>query len=97
MDDAALLEPLLLPLGDAVQSIWDSVGKRGEMLGFAGTAASEARERWMALGGTADVTGIIAPDALWVARIAAMTTPTGDAPRPLYLRPPDARLPVGPA
>jgi tRNA threonylcarbamoyladenosine biosynthesis protein TsaB len=96
-DDAVLLEPSLLPLGDAVQIICDRVGKRGEMLALGGVAAADACEQYVALGGKADVTDIVAPDALWVARIAAMTTPTGEVPRPLYLRPPDARLPVRPA
>jgi tRNA threonylcarbamoyladenosine biosynthesis protein TsaB len=92
-----LLEPSLLPLGDAVRIIWDRVGGCGEMLALAGTAAVDARERYVALGGKARETGIIAPDALLVARIAAITTPTDEVPKPLYLRPPDARLPVRPA
>jgi tRNA threonylcarbamoyladenosine biosynthesis protein TsaB len=42
----------------------------------------------------AKITPILAPDAVWVARLAAMAPDTGAAPRPLYLRPPDAKLPA---
>ena len=35
----------------------------------------------------------IAPDAIWVARLAMESRPS-DVPRPLYLRAPDAKLPV---
>jgi len=40
------------------------------------------------------VTAILAPDAVWVARLAAAQDTSG-IPRPLYLRPPDAKLPGG--
>jgi tRNA threonylcarbamoyladenosine biosynthesis protein TsaB len=39
------------------------------------------------------IVDITAPDAVWVARLAAASEPTG-VPRPLYLRPPDAKLPA---
>jgi tRNA threonylcarbamoyladenosine biosynthesis protein TsaB len=42
----------------------------------------------------ATVTAIVAPDAVWVARLAAVASDTGAAPRPLYLRAPDAKLPA---
>jgi tRNA threonylcarbamoyladenosine biosynthesis protein TsaB len=42
----------------------------------------------------ATITTILAPDAVWVARLAATAPDTGAAPRPLYLRPPDAKLPA---
>jgi tRNA threonylcarbamoyladenosine biosynthesis protein TsaB len=35
------------------------------------------------------------PDALWVARLAMAMPESSDVPRPLYLRAPDAKLPVG--
>jgi tRNA threonylcarbamoyladenosine biosynthesis protein TsaB len=92
-----LLPPSLLPLDDAVQAIWNKIGRRDALLVLAGTAAAEACEAYVALGGNAKATGIIAPDSLWVARIAASIAPTDEVPRPLYLRPPDARLPAGPA
>jgi tRNA threonylcarbamoyladenosine biosynthesis protein TsaB len=39
-------------------------------------------------------TNIRAPDALWVARLAHLEEEPQTVPRPLYLRPPDARLPA---
>jgi tRNA threonylcarbamoyladenosine biosynthesis protein TsaB len=92
-----LLEPSLLPLDEAVRTVGHGAAQGDELLALAGTAAIEARARYAALNGKAEVTGVVAPDALWVARIAAKTTATNGAPRPLYLRPPDARLPVLPA
>jgi len=56
---------------------------------LAGTAAPRMCE---ALNG-ARFMPIVAPDAVWVARLAAGIEPTA-APRPLYLRAPDAKLPV---
>jgi tRNA threonylcarbamoyladenosine biosynthesis protein TsaB len=56
---------------------------------LAGTAAARMAE---ALNGVR-VMPIIAPDAVWVARLAAEIEPTA-APRPLYLRAPDAKLPA---
>ncbi len=41
----------------------------------------------------AKIIDITAPDAVWVARLAAQAEP-GDVPRPLYLRAPDAKLPA---
>jgi tRNA threonylcarbamoyladenosine biosynthesis protein TsaB len=42
---------------------------------------------------SARVLPITAPDAVWVARLAADAAVTGTPPRPLYLRAPDAKLP----
>jgi tRNA threonylcarbamoyladenosine biosynthesis protein TsaB len=95
--EGTLLEPSLLPLDEAVRAVWNGAAQRDELLALAGTAAVEARAHYAAVGGKAEVAGILAPDALWVARLAAKTTATTGAPRPLYLRPPDARLPVRPA
>lgn len=44
---------------------------------------------------SASVTAITAPNAIWVARLARCVAPEG-VPRPLYLRPPDAKLPAAP-
>lgn len=93
----ALLEPSLLPLDEAVRTLWHGAVQRDVLLALAGTAAVQALADYVVLGGKAEVTCIVVPDALWVARIAAKATATSDAPRPLYLRPPDARLPVRPA
>jgi tRNA threonylcarbamoyladenosine biosynthesis protein TsaB len=42
------------------------------------------------------VTAIVSPDAMWVARLAAQQPVSAETPRPLYLRPPDAKLPAQP-
>jgi len=43
------------------------------------------------------VADIVAPDAVWVARLALGMEPGASPPRPLYLRAPDAKLPAKPA
>ena len=58
-------------------------------LALAGTAAARIAE---ALTG-ALVTAILAPDAVWVGRLAAAVVASPSVPRPLYLRPPDAKRP----
>jgi len=56
---------------------------------LAGTAAARMAE---ALNGVGAL-NIVAPDAVWVARLAAELESTS-VPRPLYLRAPDAKLPT---
>ena len=82
-----LLEPALLPFDNAMSAIRERA--RGEPLALAGTAAAAAAE---ALGAEPHVTSVVHPDALWVARMAQHGPEPSEAPRPLYLRPPDARL-----
>ena len=41
----------------------------------------------------AQLSSVTQPDAIWVARLAAREPATDAAPKPLYLRAPDARLP----
>lgn len=62
-------------------------------LAIAGTAAPEAARQYCAQGGSARLVEIVAPDALWVARLARTAAEPYGVPKPLYLRPPDARLP----
>lgn len=57
-------------------------------LALAGTAALQ----FAPLCPDAIVTAITAPDAVWVGRLALSVAAAG-TPRPLYLRPPDAKLP----
>lgn len=67
-------------------------------LAFAGTAGEAAAERFRAGAGTAILTSIRQPDALWVARLALAEPERQAVPKPLYLRAPDATLPdVSPA
>lgn len=57
---------------------------------LAGTAAPRAAEK---LADTV-LSSVRQPDALWVARLALNREATSEAPKPLYLRPPDAKLPA---
>ncbi len=59
-------------------------------IALAGTAASRACE---ALASGFVLSQVRQPDALWVARLASNAATTDEAPRPLYLRVPDAKLP----
>ncbi|HTT99399.1 MAG TPA: tRNA (adenosine(37)-N6)-threonylcarbamoyltransferase complex dimerization subunit type 1 TsaB [Rhizomicrobium sp.] len=59
-------------------------------IALAGTAAPRACD---ALSRRFVLSAIRQPDALWVAHLAAVSPATDNAPRPLYLRAPDAKLP----
>ncbi len=61
---------------------------------FAGTAAEDAARAYRAKGGTAQIVEMLAPDAVWVARLAHSAAEPHGPPKPLYLRPPDVRLPA---
>lgn len=74
-----------------------------QILSFAEAETKLAEFSGLALAGTGAaqfakpdriVTTITAPDAVWVARLS-LALETKDAPRPLYLRAPDAKLPGG--
>ncbi len=78
--------PVILPFEDAVALIAQRPGE----IALAGTAAPAAQARLQ----NASLSTVRQPDALWVARLA-LAMPAGDAaPKPLYLRAPDARLPA---
>ncbi len=77
--------PRLLTFEDAVASI-DEIHAA---LVLAGTAAECAQSHLP----DAILSSVLQPDALWVARLGlSAPTPVGP-PRPLYLRPPDAKFP----
>jgi tRNA threonylcarbamoyladenosine biosynthesis protein TsaB len=59
---------------------------------LAGTGAAIASD---ALGTDYALSSVRQPDALWVARLAQKLPAPQDAPGPLYLRAPDAKLPGG--
>src|SRR4051794_32752484 len=59
---------------------------------LAGTGAASAHEK---LSSDFALSTIRQPDALWVARLAQRYPVRADAPGPLYLRAPDAKLPGG--
>jgi len=79
--------PIVLPFADAVTRI-ATFGA----CALAGTGAAMAHEK---LGRDFALTTIRQPDALWVARLAQKYPATAEAPGPLYLRAPDAKLPGG--
>jgi tRNA threonylcarbamoyladenosine biosynthesis protein TsaB len=64
-------------------------------IALAGTATSRIAELLQAEDRPVVPTRIIAPDAIWVGRLASREPPTDTPPAPLYLRAPDAKLPGG--
>jgi tRNA threonylcarbamoyl adenosine modification protein YeaZ len=93
--DAGPIVPLQLArLEDAVAAI--AANRPGaESVAFAGTAGESAMERYREVGGSAALSSVRQPDALWVARLALVAPEPQTIPKPLYLRAPDAKLPAG--
>ena len=94
---ASLKGELIVPVcvmnfDDAIARIRDVFDRA--RIAFAGTAGEKAANVLRASGVAAEFTGILQPDALWVARRAARLPAPSSPPRPLYLREPDARLPT---
>jgi tRNA threonylcarbamoyladenosine biosynthesis protein TsaB len=84
----------LATFDDAVGAILEAVRSGEGAVAFAGTAGRRAAQICGAGGIDVLETDIMTPDAGWVGRLA-MAEPEPDCvPRPLYLRPPDARLPA---
>jgi len=77
--------PRLVTFEDAVASI-DEID---EAIVLAGTAAKRAQSHLP----DAVLSSVLQPDALWVARLGLSAPAPVGPPRPLYLRPPDAKLP----
>jgi len=93
--DATLIEPVLLPLDEAPARLASLQERYGPSATLAGTAA-EALSPLLQAKGLAPTDSLVRqPDAVFVARLAALASP-GAPPRPLYLRPPDAKLPGAP-
>jgi tRNA threonylcarbamoyladenosine biosynthesis protein TsaB len=88
-EDETIVPASIAAFDDALAAI--SAATRNAKLAFAGTAAQAAAIKYE---GEAILTPIRQPDALWVARIALTREASSDVPKPLYLRPPDAKLPV---
>jgi tRNA threonylcarbamoyladenosine biosynthesis protein TsaB len=87
--EQVILEPVVMPFADAVERI-----RAFGPCVLAGTGAAIAKE---SLGAGFTLSTIRQPDALWVARLARTMPVPQDAPGPLYLRAPDAKLPGGKA
>jgi tRNA threonylcarbamoyladenosine biosynthesis protein TsaB len=95
--DEVYLEVLEPPLSARLLTFVEACsalsGLRGKIV-LAGTAAARAAEALRTSGHETQVCGIVAPDAVWVARLATRMEPGESPPRPLYLRAPDAKLPA---
>lgn len=85
--DETVQQPVVMLFTDAVERI-----RVFGPCAVAGTGAATAMEN---LGDEFTLSSIRQPDALWVARLAQERAPSDDAPGPLYLRAPDAKLPGG--
>ena len=86
-DQTVVLQPAVMPFQDAL----DRIAGFGPCA-VPGTGAGAAVEK---LGPAFALSDVRQPDALWVARLAAQRLAPEDAPGPLYLRAPDAKLPGG--
>jgi tRNA threonylcarbamoyladenosine biosynthesis protein TsaB len=91
---STLMPPRLTTIDETLRALLEQIDTRNGPLAFAGTAGAPAAQKWRELGGAAAATDIYAPDAVWVARLALGEPEREPVPRPLYLRPPDARLPA---
>src|SRR5262249_38131051 len=88
-----ILPPMLIALEQAPAEL----ARLEERLGSIAVIAGTATEMLMALPSRIRFTdsSVRQPDAVWVARLA-LSAPVGPPPKPLYLRPPDAKLPETP-
>ena len=91
---SSLLEPTLVPLAEAPARLASLVESNGVEIVLAGTAADALSPLLRSAGFVPSDSLVRQPDAIFVARLAALA-PAGAPPRPLYLRPPDAKLPAG--
>lgn len=82
-------EPVLLTFTEAIARL----AEIPQGIALAGTARESAGAALAAGGSRAAVSSIATPDALWVARLALALPERDTPPQPLYLRPPDAKLP----
>lgn len=85
--DRVVLAPAVMPFADAVERI-----RAFGPCVLAGTGAASAKD---SLDADFRLSSVRQPDALWVARLARTMPVPLDAPGPLYLRAPDAKLPGG--
>ena len=86
----SLLEPVLVPLSEAPARVASFANDNGPAVTLAGTATEALLPL---LHGLSPADSMVRqPDAIFVAQLAA-TASVGPSPKPLYLRPPDAKLP----
>jgi len=91
-----LIEPTLLPLGEAATRV-ASIAKDAEVIGLAGSATEIFAPLLATRGLESRDSKVREPDAVFVARLAEKAHEPKGAPAPLYLRPPDAKLPGAPS
>jgi hypothetical protein len=85
---------VLVPLSEAPARLTSFVADNGPAATLAGTAAEALAPLLSGLSLSDSL--VRQPDAIFVARLAAIA-PAGPPPKPLYLRPPDAKLPGAPS
>lgn len=88
-ESETVLPPSLVALDEAAAKI-SALIPANASVALAGTAAEFVAAKMSA----ARITSICQPDALWVARLALSAPEAKEAPHPLYLRAPDAKLPA---
>lgn len=93
--EGTLLPARILAFDDAIALLKETVAPFGR-LALAGTAARAVADALRARAVESVVTSVLQPDALWVARLARAAPEPVGPPKPLYLRPPDAKLPARP-
>jgi tRNA threonylcarbamoyladenosine biosynthesis protein TsaB len=86
---ASPVAPEILAMPDVPGRIARAIPQNAA-IALAGTGAERIAGRIP----SARLTSIRQPDALWVARLAAYAPEPSEAPHPLYLRAPDAKLPA---
>jgi tRNA threonylcarbamoyladenosine biosynthesis protein TsaB len=91
-DGKTLIEPALLALGDAATRIASAV-PNPRMIALAGSAAEIFAPILATRGIKSFDSKVREPDAAFVAKLAERAPEPKHAPNPLYLRPPDAKLP----
>jgi tRNA threonylcarbamoyladenosine biosynthesis protein TsaB len=89
---ASLLEPVLVPLSEAPARLVSLAERNGLAVALAGTATDALGPLLRSSGFAPSDSLVRQPDAIFVAQLAAVA-PDGPPPKPLYLRPPDAKLP----
>lgn len=90
-DGRMLISPQLMPVAEGPAMISAIAGKSGSLV-LAGTGAAMIKPLLEYVGVDAEDSGIRQPKARYVAASAARR-PRPEGAKPLYLRPPDARLP----
>jgi tRNA threonylcarbamoyladenosine biosynthesis protein TsaB len=90
-----LMEPRLVLTSEVISPLSGSADEHGLSPVLAGTAVSLIEPMLTGGGYQTCDSGVRQPNAVFVARLAAKSPDIGP-PRPLYLRAPDAKLPVSP-